>query len=600
MRSRTSCTGASSAAGRALVLRVLLLTTVYFATQASADDEVVTVETIKPEADDVVYISPDSHADVFFSDHFDSSADFERKWIKSSAKKDDADSTIAKYDGVWLLESAQNNALSGDLGLVLKSKAKHAAIAAPLKKTFKFADEKSFIVQYELNFQAGQDCGGGYIKLLSQRPDLRQFTDKTPYTIMFGPDKCGSDSKLHFIFRHVNPKNKITEEKHCKKLETKERSTFDEYFKDKRPHLYRLEIHSDNSFDMSIDYKVLVHGSLEDSFEPPVNPAAEIDDPDDFKPETWDEREKIPDPDASKPDDWDESQPRQILDEEATMPEGWMEDEPDLIPDPAAEKPDDWDEDIDGDWEAPLIDNPACKDAIGCGRWTQPLIDNPLYKGKWSAALIDNPAYKGKWKPRLITNPDYFHDAEPFRMTPIGAVGIELWSMSDQLYFDNLLITDNRAIADKWSAETFDLKVQKLDANDAGLFRRILLYSNRNPWLYAVYVVVIGLPLVLIFTFCCSGGGDKDVDATTANGKSALNDPKKTDAAQDDDAAAADEEEEEEEESEEEDEAGAEAAGDAVAAAEAPIENGDEAPLIEPEEEERRTSPRKRTTVKKE
>ena len=34
---------------------------------------------------------------------------------------------------------------------------------------------------------------------------------------------------------------------------------------------------------------------------------------------------------------------------------------------------------------------------------------------------------------------------------------------------------------------------------------RILDYSNKNPWLYAVYVVLVGLPLVLIITFCCSG-----------------------------------------------------------------------------------------------
>ena len=27
-------------------------------------------------------------------------------------------------------------------------------------------------------------------------------------------------------------------------------------------------------------------------------------------------------------------------------------------------------------------------------------------------------------------------------MTAVGAVGIELWSMSDSLYFDNVLITD--------------------------------------------------------------------------------------------------------------------------------------------------------------
>merc|ERR1711862_451210 len=131
----------------------------------------------------------------------------------------------------------------------------------------------------------------------------------------------------------------------------------------------------------------------------------------------------------------------------------------------------------------------------------------------------------GKWKPKKIPNPDYFHDDQPFKMTSIGGVGIELWSMSNNLYFDNLIITDKLEIADAWAKDTYDLKVQKLDVNDAGLFKRILTYSNRNPWLYAVYVVVIGLPLVLVITFCCSG-----------DSKSDSSDPKKTDEPQDDDA----------------------------------------------------------------
>lgn len=187
----------------------------------------------------------------------------------------------------------------------------------------------------------------------------------------------------------------------------------------------------------------------------------------------------------------------------------------------------------------------------GCGKWNKPVIDNPRYKGKWHAALIANPAYKGKWKPRKIPNPDYYHDPEPFKMTAIGAVGIELWTMSDFLYFDNLLITDLRSIADAWAAETFDLKVQKLDASDAGLVRRILNYSNRNPWLYAVYLVVVGLPLVLIVTFCCSGDG-KSAAAKAAEAEES--DPKKTDAVQEDDEAEEEEEEEEEEQEEEEEE----------------------------------------------
>merc|ERR1719318_1706731 len=104
-----------------------------------------------------------------------------------------------------------------------------------------------------------------------------------------------------------------------------------------------------------------------------------------------------------------------------------------------------------------------------------------------------------------------------------------------------------------------------MDAMNGNMFKRILDYSNKNPWLYAVYVVLVGLPTVLIITFCCSGSGDKTGEA---GDKSSLNDPKKTDEPQEDDEAAEEEaaaqeeagadgsdgEEEEEEEEEEEDE----------------------------------------------
>ena len=60
--------------------------------------------------------------------------------------------SVAKYDGEWKLEALTKNQLVNDLGLVMKSKAKHAAIAARLKKPFVF-DDKTLIIQYELNFQ---------------------------------------------------------------------------------------------------------------------------------------------------------------------------------------------------------------------------------------------------------------------------------------------------------------------------------------------------------------------------------------------------------------------------------------------------------------
>lgn len=83
-------------------------------------------------------------------------------------------------------------------------------------------------------------------------------------------------------------------------------------------------------------------GSLLEDVSPPVNPPKEIDDPEDFMPKDWDEREKIPDPEATKPEDWDEDAPMQIPDPDAVKPGGWLDDEPEMVPDPTSEKPDDW------------------------------------------------------------------------------------------------------------------------------------------------------------------------------------------------------------------------------------------------------------------
>jgi len=553
----------------------------------------VTVEKIEI---DVSYFTPEDNVNFYFMDHFDDAATLGTKWTKSQAKKDGAEASIAKYDGVWEVEPLEKDPLSGDSGLVLKSKAKHSAVAAKLKKPFPFAGDKVLVVQYEIAFQSGQECGGGYIKLLSEQPqlDLRQMTDKTPYTIMFGPDKCGSDSKFHFIFRHKNPNTGVIEEKHCKKIDGKGRTVLEEMFKDKKPHLLRLLIRPDNTFEVSIDHTLVNHGSLLDSFTPAVNPPAEIDDPEDFKPADWDEREKIADPEAVKPEDWDEDAPRKIVDEDAEKPDGWLDDESDMIPDPDAVRPEDWDDDMDGEWEAPLINNPACTDAPGCGPWSKPMIDNPEYKGKWSAPMINNPGYKGKWKPQKIPNPDYYHDAEPFKMTPIAGVGIELWTMSDNIYFDNLLITDDLSLADGFARETFDLKKQVLDASSGNIFQRILAYSNKNPWLYAVYVVLVGLPTVLIITFCCSGG-DKP-----AASKSALNDPKKTDEVQDDDEAVEETTEEGAGESGVDD-AGSAAEDDGGSAVEedGEVEEGEEEEEDEEEEEEEDEPPTTRSQTRK-
>nr|XP_053654544.1 calnexin-like isoform X2 [Cherax quadricarinatus] len=520
-----------------------------------ADDEVtVTEEKLQEEdeVEEVIYATPKMIEGVYLMETFDDVATFEDAWVKSQAKKDGVDENIAKYDGVWSIEPAERMALTGDRGLVLKSKAKHAAIAVSLKRQFTFST-KPLVVQYEVNLQNGQECGGAYIKLLSAQEgnvDLKKFNDKTPYTIMFGPDKCGNDHKLHFIFRHTNPLTGEIEEKHAKRP----RDKLEEPFKDKKPHLYTLIIRPDNTFEISLDQEVINSGSLLEDFSPPVNPQKDIDDPEDFMPDDWDEREKIPDPDATKPDDWDEDAPMQIADPDAVKPAGWLDDEPEMVPDPTAEKPEDWDDEMDGEWEAALINNPVCSEAPGCGEWKPPMIDNPNYKGKWRPAMIDNPNYRGKWKPRKIPNPDYFEDLEPFKMTPLGAVGIELWSMSDNILFDNLIITDNVADANRLAQETFDLKVMKMEKGQ-NLWDKI--FSNRGV-MWTLYFLYLLVPTSLII-YCLL----KKVYEDTKADKDAEH--KKTDEPTEDDPQREGETDRAEEERDaEEEQDGAEGEGDPI------------------------------------
>lgn len=74
----------------------------------------------------------------------------------------------------------------------MTNKAAHHAISAPLDNAIDTSNA-DIVTQYEVKFQNGLECGGAYIKLLSEDAkgiDAEEFSDKTPYSIMFGPDKC--------------------------------------------------------------------------------------------------------------------------------------------------------------------------------------------------------------------------------------------------------------------------------------------------------------------------------------------------------------------------------------------------------------------------
>ncbi|PRQ16820.1 putative calreticulin/calnexin, concanavalin A-like lectin/glucanase domain-containing protein [Rosa chinensis] len=369
--------------------------------------------------------------DTVFYDSFDES--FEGRWTVSG--KDE-------YQGVWKHSKSEGHE---DFGLLVSEKAKKYAIVKELDEPVSLKDG-TVVLQFETRLQNGLECGGAYLKYLRPQEagwEPKIFDNESPYSIMFGPDKCGLTNKVHFIFKHKNPKSGEYVEHHL--------TTPPSVPADKLSHVYTAIIKPDNELIILVDgeEKKKANFLSTDDFMPPLIPAKTIPDPEDKKPEDWDERAKIPDPNAVKPDDWDEDAPMEIEDDEAEKPEGWLDDEPEEVDDPEATKPEDWDDEEDGEWEAPKIDNPKCVTAPGCGEWKRPMKRNPAYKGKWHAPLIDNPSYKGIWKPQEIPNPSFFELEKP-NFEPIAAVGIEIWTMQDGILFDNILITKDEKVAQSY------------------------------------------------------------------------------------------------------------------------------------------------------
>jgi len=429
----------------------------------------------------------------------------EDRWVSSKAEA---------YNGAAKLQ---------DGGLVLTEEARRYGISSALATPWTPGND--LVVQYELTFTEGMlECGGAYLKLLSGEPDLANMQESDPFTIMFGPDKCGQTNKVHLIFKNKNPKTGEIVEHHSKKQASVKAGGL--------PHLYTLVVRKDNTFSVFVDQVEEVTGTLTsgDDFDPPFTPTETIPDPEDKKPEDWVDNAKMADPEASKPEDWDEDAPQKIDDPEATKPEGWNDDAPLQVPDPAASRPEDWDVEDDGEWEAPPVDNPAC--SVGCGEWKPAVIANPAYKGKWSAPMIDNPDYKGVWAPQEIPNPGHFECTDPMAtLEPIGAVAIEVWLFKPKgPKFSNILIGTNPEEVVAFGATTWkvafdvaqaketeaaekaaaELKQKRIDEGGmSGTFEWIAFEAVDKPY--------IAIPIVLLVFFAlfkiCFGKSAEDEPA---------------------------------------------------------------------------------------
>ncbi|KAK9764058.1 hypothetical protein K7432_008776 [Basidiobolus ranarum] len=334
-------------------------------------------------------------AEVFFKETFDDN--WANHWIPSSVK-----SNLGMFEvsaGNFYADPEVNK------GLQTTEDARFYALSAPLNNTFSNKD-KDFVLQFSVKHEQNIDCGGGYIKVLPPGIDLEKFDGETEYNMMFGPDICGPNRKVHVILNRNGSNHPIKKPI----LPPTDQLT----------HLYTLIIRPDLTYSVLIDNQEEATGEL-------------LEDWDLLAPKT------LKDPEAMKPDDWvDEAT---IVDPEDKKPEGYDDIQP-LIPDPEAKKPEDWDNEDDGEWEPPMINNPE-------------------YTGPWEVNRIPNPEYKGPWIHPEIPNPEFKEDKNIY-VYESGNLAFDLWQVKSGTIFDNILVTDDVAYAKEFAEHTFE-KYQELE-----------------------------------------------------------------------------------------------------------------------------------------
>jgi len=318
-----------------------------------------------------------------FEDDFSADPLADGGWVQSNWKKSEGGQGAFEWSsGDWGV---------GDKGLRTSQDAKFYAISKKLPEVFN-NEGKSMVFQMSVKHEQKIDCGGAYWKLFPKDLDQSELEGGSEYSVMFGPDICGSGTKrVHAIFGQDG-----------NNLLTKNEATCET---DEFTHIYTLEVEPDNTYRILIDSKEKKSGSMYDDwdFEKPKM----INDPSESKPRDWVDERMISDPEDKKPEDWDQ---------------------PEEFEDPDAEEPEDWDEEDDGEWEAPMIPNPD-------------------YKGVWNARRIDNPDYKGEWVHPQFENPDYVEVSDVYKRGDVAYVGMEVWQVKAGTIFDNILLTDDKSYA---------------------------------------------------------------------------------------------------------------------------------------------------------
>ncbi|KAL0234288.1 hypothetical protein PCE1_001325 [Barthelona sp. PCE] len=287
-------------------LTLLCLVAVVLATEEQMDDIFVEekAQPIEPLAPlpFTEYTTPTPRKYYFF-DAFDST----NSWTYTKSPE---------YRGRFTIDHAgESSGIPGDHFLIAREKHTRYAMYKQFDEPIVVTEDKALVVQFEFRMEDRVTCSGGYLKLLTGATGLESFDGSHPYSIMFGPDVCGGNNRLHFIFTTKNPfTGELVEHHKTAAVGVLLKPT---------TQLYTLIVKG-NSYQILVDNELSAGGSIIDEFTP--SPAT------------------CPDINDVKPDDY----PAEVIME--PMPEDWSVEE-------------------DGDFEGSMIPNPDYP-----GPWTPRLI----------------------------------------------------------------------------------------------------------------------------------------------------------------------------------------------------------------------------------
>ncbi|KAJ6419070.1 hypothetical protein OIU84_029222 [Salix udensis] len=345
-----------------------------------------------------LFLFPVTLSEIFFEERFQDG--WKDRWVLSDWKRSEGKAGTFKYTaGKWPGDP-------DDKGIQTYNDAKHYAISAKISPEFSNMN-RTLVVQYSIKIEQDIECGGGYIKLLSGYVNQKKFGGDTPYSFMFGPDICGTQTKkLHVIMSYQGQNYPIKKDLQC---ET-----------DKLTHFYTFILRPDASYSVLVDNRERESGTMYTDWD--ILPPPKIKDTKAKRPADWDDREYIEDPNDVKPKGYD-SIPREI-------------------PDPKAKEPDNWDEEDDGIWRPPKIPNPA-------------------YKGPWKRKHLTK---NGAGSMFRFLKPEFEDDPDLYVLKPIKYVGIEVWQVKAGSIFDNILICDDPQYAREIVEDVFQNREIEKDA----------------------------------------------------------------------------------------------------------------------------------------